>query len=65
MFSNEEIAEHANVCSEAKFEESTNSKEEKEQPSEDLGTFQNLADQQKSLSSKFMMSSDECKIRYT
>ena len=36
MFSNEEIAEHANVCSEAKFEESANSKEEKEQPSEDL-----------------------------
>ena len=59
MFYNEEIAEHANVCAEAKFEESANSKEEKEQPSEDLQTFQNLADQQKSLSSKFMMSSDE------
>ena len=59
MFSNEEIAEHAKVCPEAKFEESANSKEEKEQPSEDLQTFQNLADQQKSLSSKFMMSSDE------
>ena len=59
MFSNEEIAEHANVCAEAKFKESANSKEEKEQPSEDLQTFQNLADQQKSLSSKFMMSSDE------
>ena len=59
MISNEEIAEHANACAEAKFEESANSKEEKEQPSEDLQTFQNLADQQKSLSSKFMMSSDE------
>ena len=45
MFSNEEIAEHANVCPEAKFEESANSKEEKEQPSEDLQAFQNLADQ--------------------
>ena len=59
MFSNEEIAEHPNVCAEAKFEESANSKEEKEQPSEDLQTFQNLADQQKSFSCKFMMSSDE------
>ena len=59
MFSNEEIAEHANVCPEAKFEESANSNEEKEQPSEDVQTFKNLADQQKSLSSKFMMSSDE------
>ena len=47
------------MCTEAKFEESANSKEEKEQPSEDLQTFQNLADQQKSISSKFMMSSDE------
>ena len=36
MFSNEEIAEHANVCTEAKFEESANSKGEKEQPSKDL-----------------------------
>ena len=59
MFFNEEVAEHANGCAEAKFEESANSEEEKEQPSEDLQTFQNLADQQKSLSSKFMMSSDE------
>ena len=59
MFSNEEIAEHAEVCTEAKFEESANSKEEKEPPSEDLQTFQSLADQQKSLSSKFIMSSDE------
>ena len=59
MFLNEEVAEHANVCTETKFEESENSKEEKEQPSEDLQTFQNLADQQKSLSSKFMISSDE------
>ena len=59
MFSNEEIAEYANVCAEAKFEESRNSKEDKEQPSEDLQTLQNLADQQKSLRSKFMMSSDE------
>ena len=59
MFSNEEIAEYANVCAEAKFEESANSKEDKEQPSEDLLTLQNLADQQKSLRCKFMMSSDE------
>ena len=59
MFSNEEIAEHANVCAETKFEESANSKEEKEQPSEYLQSFQNLAHQQKPLSSKFMMSSDE------
>ena len=59
MFSNEEIAEHANVCAEAKFEESANSKEEKEQPSKDLQTFQNLADQQKSYRGNFMMSSDE------
>ena len=59
MFSDEEIGKHTNVCAEVKFEESANSKEEKEQPSEDLQTFQNLADQQKSLSSKFMMSSDE------
>ena len=59
MFSNEEIAEHANVCAEAKFEESANSKEEKEQLSEDLQTFQILTDQQKSISSKFMMLSDE------
>ena len=59
IFSNEEIAEHAIVCAEAEFEESANSKEEKEEPSEDLQTFQNLADQQKSLSSKSMMSSDE------
>ena len=59
MFSNEEIAEHANVYAEAKFQESTYSKEEKEQPSEDLQIFQNVADQQKSLSSMFMMSSDE------
>ena len=59
MFYNEEIAEHANVCAEAKFEESANSKEEKEQPNEDLQTFQNLADQQKSLISNFMMSSAE------
>ena len=64
MFSNEEIAEHANVCAVAKFEESADSKEEKEQPSEDLQTFQNLADQQKSLSSKFMMSSDES-VKFT
>ena len=49
MISNEEIAEHANACAEAKFEESANSKEEKEQPSEDLQTFQNLADQQNHL----------------
>ena len=28
MFSNEEIAEDANVCAEVKFEESANSKEE-------------------------------------
>ena len=42
MFYNDEIAEHANVCAEAKFEESANSKEEKEQPNEDLQTFQNL-----------------------
>ena len=55
MFFNEEIAENA----EAKFKESANSKEEKEQPSEDLVTFLNLADQKKLLSSKFMMSSDE------
>ena len=59
MFSNEEITKHRNVCAEAKFEESANNKEEKEQPSEDLQTFQNFANQQKSLSSKFMMSSDE------
>ena len=59
MFSNEEIAEHAKVCTEVKFEESANSKEEKEPPSEDLQTFQSLVDQQKSLSSKFIMSSDE------
>ena len=59
MFSNEEIAEHANVCAETKFEESANSKEEKEQPSEYLQSFQNLAHQQKPLSSKFMTSSDE------
>ena len=59
IFSNEEIAEHANVCTETKFEESANSKEEQEQPSEDLQSFQNLAYQQKPLSSKFMMSSDE------
>ena len=59
MFFNEEVAEHANRCAEAKFEESANSEEEKEQSSEDLQTFQNLADQQKLLSSKFMMSSDE------
>ena len=59
ILSNEELAEHANLCVEEKFEESANTKEEKEQPSEDLQTFQNLADQQKSLSSKFMMSSDE------
>ena len=59
MFSNEEITKHRNVCAEAKFEESTNNKEEKDQPSEDLQTFQNFANQQKSLSSKFMMSSDE------
>ena len=59
MFSNEEIADHANVCAETKFKESANSKEEKEQPSEDLHSFQNLAHQQKPLSSKFMMSSDE------
>ena len=59
MFSNEEIAEHPNGCAEAKFEESANSKEEKEQLSEDLQTFQILTDQQKSISSKFMMSSDE------
>ena len=59
MFFNEEVTEHANVCAEAKFEESANSKEEKEQPSEDLQTFKNIADQQKLLSSKFMMSSDE------
>ena len=36
MFSNAEIAKQANVCAEPKFEESANSKEEKEQPSEDL-----------------------------
>ena len=59
MFSNEETAEHANVCAETKFEESANSKEEKEQVSKDLQTFQNLVDQQKPLSSKFMVSSDE------
>ena len=59
MFSDEEIGKHMNVCAEVKFEESANSKEEKEQPSEDLQTFQNLADQQKSFSCKFMMSSDE------
>ena len=45
IFSNEEIAERANVCTEAEFEESANSKEEKEQPSEDVKAFQNLADQ--------------------
>ena len=39
MISNEEIAEHVNMCVEAKFEESANSKEEKEKPSEDLKTF--------------------------
>ena len=55
MFSDEEIAKHTNVCAEVKFEEPANNKEEKEQPSEDLQTSQNLADQQKSLSSKFMM----------
>ena len=48
------------LCAEAKFEEFTNSKEEKEKPTEDLQTFQNLADQQKSLSRKFIvMPSDE------
>ena len=52
MFSNEEIAEHSNVYAEAKFQESTNSQDEKEQPNEDLQTFQNFADQQKSLSSR-------------
>ena len=56
MFSNEEITKHAKVCAKAQI---ANSKQEKEQSSEDLQTFQNLADQQKSLSSKFMMSSDE------
>ena len=53
------MKKHANVCAEAKFEESANSKEEKEQLSEDLQTFQILTDQQKSISSKFMMLSDE------
>ena len=59
MFSNEEIAKHANVSAKAIFEESANSKEEKKQPSEDPQTFQKLADQQKPLSSKIMTSSGE------
>ena len=62
MFSNEEIAEHANVCAEAKFEESANSKGEKEQPSKDLKTFQNLADKQKSLRGNFMSSDESVKL---